>query len=169
MIPLAVVLVLAMAVGVNIGGTWKAITAIGVNIGGTWKAVTSAAVNIGGTWKQFWTSGPTIASASASILQYGTAIGGICDQPHTNRITWSINGTCSGHTIRIYEPSFGEFATGLSCGGSPYDDSTNFAGFETSAGTGRSATYQVRLYDGSTMIDSLDCNTLQWSEDLGCL
>jgi hypothetical protein len=35
----------------NIGDSWKTVTAIKINIGDVWKDVTSAKVNIGDVWK----------------------------------------------------------------------------------------------------------------------
>lgn len=40
-----------MTVHLNIGGTYKTLSAPSVNIGGTWKAVTGIWNNIGGVWK----------------------------------------------------------------------------------------------------------------------
>lgn len=36
---------------VNIGDSWKAVTAVKINIGDSWKSVVSAKINIGDTWK----------------------------------------------------------------------------------------------------------------------
>jgi hypothetical protein len=36
---------------INIGDTWKDITAAKINIGDTWKTVSAAKINIGDTWK----------------------------------------------------------------------------------------------------------------------
>lgn len=36
---------------VNIGGTWKELSAVHVNVGGVWKEVSVGYVNIGGVWK----------------------------------------------------------------------------------------------------------------------
>jgi hypothetical protein len=38
----------------NIGDTWKAISAMQINIGDSWKAVASAKINIGDTWKTIY-------------------------------------------------------------------------------------------------------------------
>lgn len=49
---------------VNIGGTWKNISAAKANIGGTWKEVSEIFSNIGGVWKSSW-SGRGIAALLA--------------------------------------------------------------------------------------------------------
>jgi hypothetical protein len=41
-------------INLNIGDSWKTVTAIWVNIGDSWKAVTAVWLNIGDSWKQIW-------------------------------------------------------------------------------------------------------------------
>lgn len=38
----------------NIGDSWKSVSAISINIGDVWKAVTSASINIGDIWKKIF-------------------------------------------------------------------------------------------------------------------
>lgn len=36
---------------VNVGGSWKTVSAVQVNVGGVWKTVTAVKVNVSGSWK----------------------------------------------------------------------------------------------------------------------
>ena len=45
-----------MPAKINIGDSWKSISAIKINIGDVWKTVTKGWVNIGDSWKVFYTS-----------------------------------------------------------------------------------------------------------------
>jgi hypothetical protein len=54
-----------MAGQINIGDTWKNISAMNINIGDTWKSVAAAQVNIGDSWKTWW---PTTASIDGKYI-----------------------------------------------------------------------------------------------------
>ena len=49
-----------MAGQINIGDTWKNISAMNINIGDTWKSVAAAQINIGDSWKTWWPTTPSI-------------------------------------------------------------------------------------------------------------
>ena len=49
-----------MAGQINIGDTWKNISAMNINIGDTWKSVVAAQINIGDSWKTWWPTTPSI-------------------------------------------------------------------------------------------------------------
>lgn len=51
-----------MALKINIGDSWKDMSAMKINIADTWKPVTAGYINIGDSWKRFFYSGFTITS-----------------------------------------------------------------------------------------------------------
>lgn len=56
-----------MAGQINIGDTWKNISAMNINIGDTWKSVVAAQVNIGDSWKTWWPTTPTYTVGDVAL------------------------------------------------------------------------------------------------------
>ena len=113
-----------------------------------------------------------IVSASAAVLQYGTQVGGVCDEPHINRISFTLAGNCGGGgaiTIKIWSPTYGEEA-GPACSiGANTHDSFNPESEETEAGSGTSVTYWVRVYEDGILISQKQCNAITWTELGDCV
>jgi hypothetical protein len=112
-----------------------------------------------------------VVSCSAAVQQYGTQLGGTCDDPHINRITYELAGTCNANVrIKIWSSAFGEEGDeACSIGGGQTYDSFQPASTVTSAGAGVSVTYWVRVYESGVLIHQRACAAITFNDDGACL
>ena len=158
-----------MSIKMHDGTEFKALSKLWMHDGTEFKQLQKAWMHDGTEFKLTYTGGPQLTVATAVVNQYGTDDGGgVCVDPHINRISWTLDAACTGgYTIAIYEPGFGEIVSGLDCTTSPYDHTIE--GQVSSAGTGLSFTYTVRVYLAGDITHFLAASTITAQDDGSCI
>jgi len=157
-----------MTIKIHDGNEFKACTQLWMHDGTEFKKLTKAWMHDGTEFQVTYTAGPQLTLASAVIQQYGTESLGVCVDPHINRISWTLDSSCTGgYTIAIYEPGFGEIVSGRDCTLTPYDHT--ITGQVSSVGTGLSFTYTVRVYLAGDITNFLAASTIEAQDDGGCI
>jgi hypothetical protein len=147
------------------GTEFKTMTKVWGHDGTEFQLLSKVWMHDGTEFQLVYTAGAQLTAASAIVGNYADS--GDCVDLHYNTISWTLDSACSGETIAIYDPVLGEFVSGLSCGASPYDHYPfdPEGGQQTSAGTGFSWTYTVRVYSGGDIISYYECSTITAQDD----